>query len=116
MGPRLPMNPELHARCNVMAAWLLGDLSKVGCFGQLPPARRLRALARGVRAEGAARHRGVDPDVLHTCPLPEPAQGLLESVGLERLVVPVSSHFVVPQGFTVSVPPAAMSQTDQVRT
>jgi hypothetical protein len=42
--PRLGANPELHARCNVMAAWLLGDLARSECFGELGERRRVRAL------------------------------------------------------------------------
>ena len=42
--PRLPANPLLHARCNVMAAWLLGQLVDAPCLAPLPPARRIRAL------------------------------------------------------------------------
>ena len=42
--PRLPSNPELHTRCNLMAAWLLGDVANFDCFGRLEERRRLRAL------------------------------------------------------------------------
>lgn len=41
---QLPRNRKLHPRCNVMAAWLLGELSTFECFGQLPEHARTRAL------------------------------------------------------------------------
>lgn len=40
----LPTDRVLHARCNVMAAWLLGEIATYDCFGGLPEDRRLRAL------------------------------------------------------------------------
>ncbi|HEY5477866.1 MAG TPA: hypothetical protein VIK11_14280 [Tepidiformaceae bacterium] len=42
--PRLTTNVRIHTRANIMAAWLLGELSTRDCFGQLPAGRRLRAL------------------------------------------------------------------------
>ena len=37
-------DPHLHARCNLMAAWLLGAVSELGPSGDLPTTRRIRAL------------------------------------------------------------------------
>jgi hypothetical protein len=42
--PRLAANIRVHTRANIMAAWLLGELSALSRFGQLPAQRRLRAL------------------------------------------------------------------------
>lgn len=42
---RLPYaSPRKWAECNVRAAWVLGEVCGEGRFGDLPPARRLRAL------------------------------------------------------------------------
>ncbi len=42
--PALRADVRLHTTCNLMAAWLLGEMSAAGRFGELPPQRRLRAL------------------------------------------------------------------------
>ena len=42
--PRLGVDQLLHARCNVKAARLFGELATFDCFGALPPARRVRAI------------------------------------------------------------------------
>ena len=39
-----PAAPPTWAECNVRAAWVLGEVCGEGRFGDLPPARRLRAL------------------------------------------------------------------------
>lgn len=41
---QLPTDRTLHARCNVMAAWLLGEVATYDCFGRLPRERQSRAL------------------------------------------------------------------------
>ncbi len=45
MFPRIwPAQLHKYAESNVKAAWLLGELSALGPFGQLAPAERLRGL------------------------------------------------------------------------
>ena len=42
--PALRADVRLHTRCNLMAAWLLGEMSAAGRFGEVQPHRRMRAL------------------------------------------------------------------------
>ncbi|MDA1196063.1 MAG: hypothetical protein O2894_12905 [Planctomycetota bacterium] len=42
--PMLRADARQHARCNLMAAWLLTEAAGRACFGALPPDQRLRAL------------------------------------------------------------------------
>ncbi|MEX2372958.1 MAG: hypothetical protein WD800_04085, partial [Dehalococcoidia bacterium] len=46
--PALRADVRLHTRANIMAAWLLGELSATGCFGQLPRTERVLALQSGL--------------------------------------------------------------------
>lgn len=46
--PALQANVALHTRANIMASWLLGELSSTDCFGQLPDSERVLALQSGL--------------------------------------------------------------------
>jgi len=42
--PKLRADVRQHARCNLMAAWLLGEISQRGAFGRLSAPERMRAV------------------------------------------------------------------------
>lgn len=46
--PALRADVRLHTRANIMAAWLLGELSTWGCFGEFPKSQRVLALQSGL--------------------------------------------------------------------
>lgn len=71
--PAFRADVRQHTRCNLMAAWLLSDLSGEGSFGELPPDRRMRAMESALfmigfelplGAPGVSRRRGAPSGIV----------------------------------------------------